>query len=200
MTPDQTSPRRRWWSSLLAPALSVAAALAGGCRQEGLVGLDTQPFDAGPPYDGPSYVDGAVHAHAVFDELKTVMWFGGDNDPSRIAVWFFQDEFTCEELSTPWVETVRPTDVMGFTIGGTKPGVYTVEPKRPPARGHAYVLHEIDQADPVIDSIGESGTITLTEVQPGNRVSGSFVVTFDTGTLSGHFTGLWCPTGISLQK
>jgi hypothetical protein len=198
VTPDQTSPRRRRWGFLLAPALT--AALAGGCRQEGLVGLDTQPFDAGPPYDGPSYVDGAVHAHAVFDELQTVMWFGGDNDPSRIAIWFFQDKFTCDELSTPWVETVRPTDVMGFTIGGTKPGIYTVAPTRPPARGKAYVLHEIDQADPVIDSVGESGTITLTEVLPGNRVSGSFTVTFETGTLSGHFRGVWCPTGISLQK
>lgn len=197
MKPDRGRRRRRG-RYLLAPAL--AATLAGGCRQHALVGLDTGPFDAGPPYDGPSYVDGAVHAHAVFDYLDTVYWFGGDGDPARMAIWFYQDRFSCEELSTPWVETVRPTDVMGFTIGGTKPGLYTVVPKRPPTSGRAYVLHEIDQAEPVTDSVGESGTITITNVQPGKSVSGSFDVTFETGILQGHFTALWCPTGISLKK
>src|SRR4029079_518804 len=120
--------------------------------------------------------------------------------PSRIAVWIYQDAFTCDQLSTPWVETVRPTDVMGLTIGGTKPGTYVVEPTRPPAPGRAYVLHEVDQADPVIDSVGQSGTIAVTDVQPGQSVSGWFNLTFETGTLDGRFTGVWCPTGISLQK
>jgi hypothetical protein len=188
----------------LALFLGLAAVLAGGCRQYALVGRDdaaaVTAFDAGPPYDGPSYVDGRVQGHAVFDYVDSVYWFGGDNDPSRIAVWIYQDQFTCQALSTPWVETVRPTDVMGFTIGGTKPGAYTVEPRRPPAPGRAYVLHEVDQADPVIDSVGQSGIITVTDVQPGKSVSGWFNLTFETGTLDGRFTGTWCPTGISLDK
>jgi hypothetical protein len=196
---DRATQRR--WRFLLAPALT--ATLAGGCHQYALVGLDddagVSSYDA-TPYDGPSYVDGAVHAHAVFDELATVFWFGGDNDPSRMAVWFYQDRFTCQELSTPWVETVRPTDVMGFTLGGTKPGVYRVETKRPPSPNRAYVLHEIDQADPVIDTVGDGGTVTVIDVKPGVSVTGYFTVHFDKETLEGQFKALWCPTGISLQK
>ena len=58
------------------------------------------------------------------------------------------------------------------------------------------------RVDEMLDTVGESGTITITNVQPGVSVSGSFLVNFEEGksTLSGHFKGLWCPTGISLQK
>lgn len=186
--------------------LALASVFAGGCRQYALVGnndaaagASDAPYGVGP-YDGPSFVDGRVQGHAVFDFVRSVYWFGGDNDPSRIAVWIYQDQFSCEDLSTPWVERVRPTDIMGVTIGGTTPGVYTVEPTRPPAPGRAYVLHEVDQTANVIDSVGQSGTIIVRDVQPGQSVSGSLDLVFETGTLQGQFTGVWCPTGISLQK
>jgi hypothetical protein len=194
-------PRRRATAAL---ALALAAP-ALGCSQQALVGRDDQSapdsgelgYDAGP-VDGPGYVHGAVHAHAVFDYVDSVYWFGG-GDSSRLDLWIFQDAATCDELShSGWVTKVRPTDLMGITVAGNKPDVYEVLPETPPTSGHAYFLHVIDQTDPVLESEGIRGTITITSVKPGESVSGAFLVTFSTGTLQGSFNALWCATGVGI--
>ena len=193
-------------------ALSCALALAPawgplGCSQRALVGrnnalgVDASPTYDTAPFDGPGYVNGHLHAHAVFNTVDRVYWFGGDNDPSRLELWIYQDAATCEDLSKPdWLTSpkVRPADVMGITVGGNKPGVYQVVAETPPRAGNAYVLHIIDQADPVIESEGLSGTVTITSVKPGDSVSGAFEATFSTGTLQGEFNAQPCPTGVGL--
>jgi hypothetical protein len=183
--------------------VSLALALfASGCSQSALVGAFGGP-DAGPPplaEDAGSYVDGALHAHAVFNMVNDVFWIGSTGDPSRIELYLIETTASCEEISmSHWRESVRPSDLMGITLGGTTPGTYTVAADTPPAPGHAYLLHEIDQANPVIDSVGEAGTVTLFEVKPGESLSGSLVATFSTGTLEAAFRATWCPTGITLQ-
>jgi hypothetical protein len=191
------SPDARVWRV----ALSLAVSLVAGCQQSALVGelAPPGPSDAAPP-DAPGYVDGRVHYHAVFNGVESIYWIGGTGDPSRIELWIFQDATTCEDLSTPgWRERVRPTDLMGITLGGTLVGTYDVVPQKPPQAGDAYVLHEIDQADPVTDSIGESGTIVAERVVPGDSVSGTLQVTFPIGALEGAFKATWCPTGITLE-
>jgi hypothetical protein len=191
-------PRRRAGGRLV-PLL--AAALGAGCSQSAVVGrlagdAAVVPFD----FDsGPGYVDGHLHAHAVFDSVHTIYWFGGDNDPSRLELYIFENTATCAEVSTPgWVTSVRPTDLMGITVGGTTPGTYTVYPETPPRPGNAFLLHEIDQADPVVDSVGESGSVVITSVKPGVSVTGTLAATFSTGTLDGAFQATWCPTGVGL--
>jgi hypothetical protein len=187
-------------------ALSLALASLAGCTQRALVGRENALVqDAAPvdyplgPVDGPGYVDGRLHAHAVFDYVDSVYWFGGDNDPSRLELWIYQDAATCDELShAGWITKVRPTDLMGITVGGTTPGTYEVAAEKPPAPGKAYFLHVIDQADPVVESEGQSGSITITSVRPGQGVSGAFEATFSTGTLQGSFNAVWCPTGVGL--
>jgi hypothetical protein len=193
----------------LRPALALSLALAlpagFGCTQRALVGRENAlgrdgsvPYDTAP-FDGLGYVDGRLHAHAVFDYVNSVYWFGGDNDPSRIELWIYQDTASCDELSKPgWITKVRPTDLMGITVGGSKPGTYSVAAEKPPAPGNAYLLHVIDQTDPVLESEGQSGSVTITSVKPGESVSGAFEATFSTGTLQGAFNAVWCPTGIGL--
>jgi hypothetical protein len=193
-----------------AGAVSVLAlALASGCTQRALVATNGDaavgppPADAWisnlGPIDGPGYVDGRLHAHAVIDYVKNVFWFGGSDDPSRIEIWIFQDGMGCDVLSQPgWITKVRPTDLMGITVGGNKPGTYAVLPEKPPRAGAAYLLHVIDQADPIIESEGQSGTVVITTVKPGESVSGALDATFSTGTLQGQFNATWCPTGVGL--
>jgi hypothetical protein len=179
--------------------LATSLGFASGCTQSAVVGR-ISPNDAGPTEDAaPGYVDGRLHAHAVFDYVRSIYWFGGDNDPTRLEVYIYQDAATCTELSTPgWVTRVRPTDLMGIIVGGTTPGTYTVTPEKPPRPGNAYIIHEIDQADPVIDSIGETGTVVITSVTPGVSVTGTLNATFSTGMLEGAFTSTWCATGVGL--
>jgi hypothetical protein len=176
-----------------------------GCTQRALVGRENAlapdgavSFDAAP-VDGPGYVDGRLHAHAVFDQVGAVYWLGGDNDPSRLELYIYEVTPTCDELATAdWLPKVRPTDLMGITIGGATPGTYAVAAENPPGPGKAYLLHVIDQADPVIESEGQSGSVTITSVKPGETVSGAFEATFSTGTLQGAFNATWCPTGLGL--
>jgi hypothetical protein len=184
---------------LFVPVLAASLGFASGCTQSAVVGL-ISANDAGPTEDAaPGYVDGRVHAHAVFDYVRSIYWLGGDNDPTRLAVYIYQDTATCAELSTPgWVARVRPTDLMGIIVGGTTPGTYTVTPEKPPRPGNAYIIHEIDQADPVIDSIGETGSVVITSVTPGVSVTGTLNATFSTGMLEGAFTSTWCATGVGL--
>ena len=190
--------------------VGLAAVLAaGGCTQRALVGrndpagADASAYDDAwaydlAPFDGPGYVDGRVHAHAVIDYVKNVFWFGGDGDPSRISLWIFQDGMPCDVLSTPgWIPKVRPTDLMNIIVGGTTPGAYAVVPEKPPSAGNAYLLHVIDQADPIVESEGLSGVVVISSVKPGEMVSGSLDATFSTGTLQGQFNATWCPTGVA---
>jgi hypothetical protein len=196
------SPRLAALTSL---ALPVALALTGAsaCSQQALVGLQqdagTPSYDTAP-FDGPGYVNGHLHAHAVFDSVDRVYWFNGDS--AKIAVYIFEDAPQCDDVSKDgyWLasQKVRPADVMGITVGGNKPGVYQVVAETPPRAGNAYVLHVIDQADPVIESEGQSGTVTITSVKPGDSVSGAFEATFSTGPLQGGFNALPCPTGVEL--
>jgi hypothetical protein len=187
-------------------ALSFALAVpAVACTQRALVGRENAlapdgavSYDAAP-FDGLGYVDGKLHSHAEFNKIGSVFWFGGDNDPSRLEVWIYEDAPTCADVSTPgWITTVRPTDLLGITVGGSTPGTYQVAAQNPPEPGNAYLLHVIDQADPVIESEGETGTVTITSVKPGESVSGAFEATFSTGTLQGAFNAVWCPTGVGL--
>jgi hypothetical protein len=184
--------------------LALALALAAGCSQRALVGrddaLDAATYDTAP-FDGPGVVEGRLHSHAVFNSVDKVYWFGGANDPSILELYIYEDDPTCDDVSKiGWLTSskVRPGDLMGLTIGGNQPGVYEVSPEKPPAAGHAYLLHVIDQTDPVIDSEGLSGSVTITSVKPGQSVSGAFGATFSTGTLKGSFNATWCPTGVGL--
>jgi hypothetical protein len=196
--------RRR---SAVSLAFALALGLEGACTQRALVGreatLDADaaaPFEVGP-YDGLGFVDGHVHAHAVFNSVDRVLWFGGDGDPSRITFYIYEDMPTCEDVSKDgWLTNpkVRPADLMGITVGGNTPGRYDVVAETPPRPGNAYVLHVIDQADPVVESEGQSGTVIITDVKPAERVSGGFEAKFSTGSLEGDFNATWCPTGVAL--
>jgi hypothetical protein len=205
--PARTPERRARLHPALASLVTLALALPAGlaCTQRALVGRDealardgSLTYDTAP-FDGTGFVDGRLHGHAVFDYVNSIYWFGGDNDPSRLELWIFQDTATCEELSKPgWITKVRPTDLMGITVGGSKPGIYYVAAEKPPAPGNAYLHHVIDQTDPVEESYGQSGSVTITSVKPGVGVSGAFEATFQTGTLQGPFNAVWCPTGVGL--
>ena len=190
-----TRARASWGS-----ALGLAGLLVAGCTQSALVGLN----DGLRPDGGPGAVDGALHAHAVFDRVDSVLWLGGGNDPARLELYIFEVPATCEELSTPgWIDKVRPTDLMGITLGGTKPGRYTVTPTSPPAPGAAFLRHVIDQTAMTIESLGDQGKVDVLTVKPGETMSGTFDASFVTGadavgSLKGEFTATWCPTGVGL--
>jgi hypothetical protein len=190
----------------LALSLALAAPAGLACSQRALVGNETALVqDAAPtydlaPFDGPGFVDGHVHAHAVFNMVERVFWFNPPGDQA-ITVYIFEDMPTCDDVSkSGWLTNpkVRPADLMGITVGGDKPGVYNVVAEKPPRAGNAYLLHVIDQADPVTESEGQSGTVTITSVKPGESVSGAFEATFSTGTLQGSFNAEPCPTGFDL--
>ena len=197
---------RRTGGPLAALALAGVSLAPLACTQRALVGRDEVIVaDAGSydtaPVDGPGYVDGHLHAHAVFNTVDEVYWFGGAGDPSTLEIYIYEDSPTCDDLSkSGWLTSpkVRPADLMGLTLGGNTPGVYAVSPEKPPAPGHAYLLHAIDQADPVVESEGLGGSVTITSVNPGASVSGAFEATFSTGTLQGSFNATWCPTGVGL--
>jgi hypothetical protein len=189
--------------ALTAGALALAAL---GCSQRALVGqISPLGEDAAitydtAPIDGPGYVDGHVHAHAVFNMVERVYWFNAPGD-SSISVYIIENDPSCDDVSkSGWLATskARPGDLMGLTIGGNERGVYQVVPEKPPRAGNAYLLHVIDQSDPVTESEGLSGTVTITSVKPGESVSGAFEATFSTGMLQGSFNALPCPTGIEL--
>jgi hypothetical protein len=189
-------------------ALPFAFALAlAGCTQRALVGqIDPFGQDAATPtystepIDGPGFVDGHVHAHAVFNSVNRVYWFNAPGD-SSISIYIFEDMPTCDDLSTQaWLKSpsVRPADVMSIVVGGNTQGVYRVLDEKPPRAGNAYLLHVIDQADPIVESEAYDGTVTITSVKPGESVSGAFEAAFSTGTLQGSFNALPCPTGVEL--
>jgi hypothetical protein len=177
-------------------------ALVSGCTQSALVGRNNGPLADGAvdvDFDAPGYIDGRVHSHAVFDAVRSIYWLGGDNDPSHLVLFLYRDLVSCQELSTTgWPDRIRPTDFMGITVGGTAPGTYAIAQPKPPAAGNAYVLHEIDQHVPVIDSIGESGTVVITSVKAAESVTGTIEASFSTGMLAGEFNATWCPTGLGL--
>ncbi|HVU52158.1 MAG TPA: hypothetical protein VHL80_15780 [Polyangia bacterium] len=188
-------------------AAGALALLVSACTQRALVGgVEPPDQDAAlptystEPIDGPGFVDGHLHSHAVFNSVERVFWFGPPGD-SSLAVYIFEDMPTCDDVSKQgWLASpkVRPADVMGITLGGDEPGVYRVVPEKPPRAGNAYILHVIDQADPIEESEGFSGSVTLTSVKPGESVSGAFEATFTTGMLQGSFNALPCPTGVEL--
>lgn len=189
----------------LSLAFALTLGLGGACTQRALVGRQAEvdvdaaaPFEV-QPYDGLGFVDGRLHAHAVFNSIDRVLWFGGD--PSQMTFYIYEDMPTCEDVSTAgWLTNpkVRPADLMGITVGGNTPGSYKVVAENPPRPGNAYVLHVIDQADPVIESEGQSGAVIITDVKPAERVSGGLEAKFSTGSLEGEFNATWCPTGVAL--
>jgi hypothetical protein len=197
--PDAQISARLRHGAGLALSLALVAPASLGCSHNTLVEDAAQTYDTAP-FDGPGFVDGHLQAHAIFPTVGRVLWFDDPGD-SSIHIYVFEDMPTCDDVSkVNWLTSsnVRPANVLGITVGGEKPGVYRIALQKPPRAENAYLLQVIDQTDPVIESEGVSGTVTITGVKPGNSVSGAFDATFSTGTLRGAFNAVSCPTGIDL--
>ena len=133
-----------------------------------------------------------------FGAVATAMWAGTPDDPASTVIYLFSSPVACAEISTPGWDTriADKSRVLEMKELGVTPQDYPVVTTVTPAPGEASVNYTVSSTSGTPKETGSSaGKVTLETLTPAMNATGSFTLTFATGTLQGTFDAVYCPGG-----
>ena len=150
------------------------------------------PGAATPTTPGTGEVSGSVDG-VTFDHVGSSWLAGQPDDPSTTVVYLSDADLPCDTLGSPgWdARTADGSQVLELKLIGTEPGEYPVQAR--PSAGQSTDNYTLTSASPA-ETSATSGLVTLDGLEPENGASGSFDLTFPTGSLAGSFSTGWCAT------
>jgi hypothetical protein len=123
-----------------------------------------------------------------FTVAATSYWIGmpgGGSAPTQI--YLVDEKLSCQAISAPgWDKTIATsTQVLEMGVFGSMPGTY-----------HINTDADANYLGGNYNPSADGGTITITTVNPGQNIVGSFDLTFVADTLKGMFDASWCASGV----
>jgi hypothetical protein len=114
-------------------------------------------------------------------------------------VYLFENPVQCSAITgAGWDAALGGTNQdIEMKAGGTTPGTYTVIGGNPAAlaAGEAVINHSVLMATPTEQVSSAGSTLTLVALNANRNATGSFQITFPSGSLQGTFDATWCPNG-----
>jgi hypothetical protein len=135
---------------------------------------------------GANTVSGTIQG-VPWRRLGSAWWIGMPSAPPPTAfVFLLESPTTCAALSTPnWDKIIGDEQVLEIEV--RSPAVATM--KVPAEAAAAYLRGEYNPS-------AESGTVTLSGIDPGKRMAGAFDALFAGERLAGRFEAAYCPSGV----
>jgi hypothetical protein len=133
-----------------------------------------------------------------FNSVSAALWIGAPDSASTTVVYLFDHPVQCSELASPgWDGRItNGTQVLEMKMIGTTVRAYTVTTSATPAPGEASVNYTLSsQTGTPAEMISNGGTVTLSTLTPTTTATGSFNITFSSGSLMGTFAAAYCPGG-----
>jgi hypothetical protein len=145
-----------------------------------------------PPNAAGTSISGTIDG-APFNTAASALWLGKPGDAGTVIVYLFSTPATCANVTTKgWDgQLTFPTQTLELRLAGNTATTYAV--KTNPTSGQAEALHTNPEGTLIA---APSGSVTVAAVNAGQNVTGTFTVTFASGTLSGAFDAVYCGNGI----
>jgi hypothetical protein len=135
---------------------------------------------------GPNTVSGKIQG-VSFDHVASAYWIGMPSAaPPAAFVFLLESPTTCAAISTAnWDKIIGDEQVLEIEI--RDPAVKTLAV--PAQAAAAYLRREYNPS-------AEAGTVTLSRIDAGKSMSGSFEALFAGEKLAGTFEATWCASGV----
>jgi hypothetical protein len=135
---------------------------------------------------GPNTVSGTIQG-VPWHQVASAWWIGmPDAPPPTAFVFLLEGPTTCAAISTPnWDKVIGDEQVLEIEI--RNPAVATMSV--PAEAAAAYLRREYNPS-------AESGTVTLSRIDAGKSMAGSFDALFAGEALKGSFAAAYCPSGV----
>lgn len=155
-------------------AVILLLAGCGGTSSDGLAG------------GGPNTVAGKIQG-VSWDRVSAAYWIGMPSAPPPEAFLFLlESPTTCASISTAnWDKIIGKEQVLEIEI--RQPAVKALAV--PGEAAAAYLRGEYNPS-------AEAGTVTVTGIEPGKSMAGSFDAVFAGERLKGTFQATWCASGV----
>ena len=166
----------------------------------------TSPVDAttvvtGDAPAGSNTVTGMVNGKG-FTMAKSTFWVGSPDSPATDTVlYLFDATIACGDIVAAGWDTTIPagTQILELKMVGKTAMAYptTTAPSHVPAPGESLSSYTV-AASTATDQISSGGSVTLTTIESpgaGRFATGSFHLTFPSGSLDGTFDAPFCMAG-----
>ena len=134
-----------------------------------------------------------------FNTAATALWIGMPDSSATEVVYIFSAPVDCSILGAPGWDAKIPnnTQVLEMKVFGTAPATFTVVKSATPKAGEASVNHSLSKSTPPsVESPGTGGTVTVSTINAGKDILGSFAINFSADMLTGTFDATFCPGGV----
>ncbi len=171
-----------------AAALALATWALTGCG-----GSDSATTPA-----GSGTISGSVDGRA-FDVVASSYFIGQSDDPSKTTVLYvFDGPVACADIGDPgWDEKIADkTASVELKLVGKSPAKFVVAATPGPAAGEASIFYTLSSTSGTpAETAANGGFVQLDTLKSEATASGSFDLTFPTGSLKGTFSASWCAGG-----
>jgi hypothetical protein len=171
-----------------------------GTGGQGIGGQGTGSQSTGGTSGGNSgnTVHGTVGGQP-FEMVSNAWLIGAPDDPQQTRViYVFDKPVACSEISMAgWDTTItNATQAIEIKLIGTKPAKYPVATGAQPATGEASVNYTLSATTGTpAETLSKGGSVTLDAITDGKSASGSFDLTFPSGSVTGTFDAAYCANG-----
>jgi hypothetical protein len=121
------------------------------------------------------------------------------NNTNTTVVYLFSKPVQCSDIqAAAWDGRITDgTQILELKMWGTTPAMdYTVTSSATPAPGEAAVSYSVSvNGGATNDFVGTGGKVRLETRVAQSKVTGSFMVTWATGSLNGTYNSTYCPGG-----
>jgi len=142
---------------------------------------------SGAGTDGPNVVTGSVMGHG-FSQVSSAYWIGNPATDSDPVIFFLSEApLDCATISEPeWDKHIgAECQLLEVSVSEELVQVFAV----PDEASESYLR---DNYNPD----AESGMVTVTALNAGQNIVGSFDGVYPTGSLTGRFDAEYCGTGV----
>ena len=134
-----------------------------------------------------------------FSKIATALWLGKpdpNNGSPVMVVEIFDIAVQCGQITTSgWDAKVGTGNGLEIKVGGDAPGMFhAIGNPAVVAPGEAAVAHTALGANPT-ENISVSGPVTITAVNAGKNLTGTFDIMLMNGAVQGSFDATFCPMG-----
>jgi hypothetical protein len=135
---------------------------------------------------GANSVSGVVTGKA-WTSIASAYWIGMDSaGPPAAFIFLFEDATPCSAITVAnWDKLIGDEQLLEIELHDTAVKRFAI----PQDAGIAYLRGNYNPS-------GESGTVTVTSVEPGRRMAGAFDARFAGDALAGKFEAVYCANGV----